>query len=142
LTRRDPNIEVVAMTVMVGFVERIEDMALANDAFRRVVYTAPHSQLVLMCLEPGEDIGVETHADIDQFFRIERGQGEIVLEGVSQPISAGSAVVVPAGTRHNLVNGSTTERLHLSTIYSPPAHRDGVVHRTKAEASADESDHT
>jgi mannose-6-phosphate isomerase-like protein (cupin superfamily) len=129
------------MPVTVGFVERIEDMTLANDAFRRVVHTAPHSQLVLMCLEPLEDIGFETHGDIDQFFRIERGQGEVVLDGVSHPISAGSAVVVPAGTRHNLVNTSTTERLHLSTIYSPPAHRDGVVHRSKADAAADQDDH-
>lgn len=129
------------MTVMVGFVDRIGALALENEDFRRVIYTAPHSQVVLMCLEPLEDIGVETHAHIDQFFRIERGAGKVVLQGESHPITAGDAVVVPAGTQHNVVNISATERLLLSTIYSPPAHKDGVIHRTKAEASVDEGDH-
>ena len=129
------------MTVMTGFVGRIEDLTLENDDFRRVIYTAPHSQVVVMCLQPREDIGLETHAHIDQFFRIEHGQGEVKIDGSAHSIGPGDAVVVPAGTEHNVTNTSMTEPLQLYTIYSPPAHKDGVTHRTKADAERDEEDH-
>jgi mannose-6-phosphate isomerase-like protein (cupin superfamily) len=104
------------MTVMTGFVGRIEDLTLENDDFRRVLYTAPHSQVVVMCLKPLEDIGVETHADIDQFFRIEHGHGEVKLNEAVHPIGPGDAVVVPAGTEHDVTNTSTTEPLQLHDL--------------------------
>jgi mannose-6-phosphate isomerase-like protein (cupin superfamily) len=129
------------MTVMVGFVDKIDDLTRRNDDFRRVIFTAPHSQLVVMCLGPLEEIGLETHDETDQFFRIEHGRGTVLLAGASHPIEPGDAVVVPAGTQHNVINTSTTERLRLYTIYSPPAHKDGVIHHTKAEALLDEEDH-
>ncbi len=120
---------------MKGYIENIEALAVANSDFRRVLYTAEHSQLVLMSLLPAEDIGAEVHT-LDQFFRVEQGSGEAEMEGVRSPIQAGSAVLVPAGTRHNIIN-SGTEPMKLYTIYSPPNHRDGVVHATKAAAEAD-----
>ena len=123
-----------------GFVGNIERLTRTNDFFRRVVSTAPHSQLVVMCLKPGEEIGVELHEHIDQFFRVEQGDGAVILSGLSHPISAGDAVVVPAGTQHNVINTSAERPLLLYTIYSPPAHRDGVIHATRAEAEADEAD--
>lgn len=126
---------------MVGFVTNIEADTLANDNFRKVVFTAPHSQLVLMSLLPGEDIGVETHGDVDQFFRVEKGSGKVVIAGVETPISDGFAIVIPEGTEHNVINTSQTETLRLYTIYSPAHHKDGVVHQTKAEAEADTTDH-
>ena len=129
------------MTVMVGFVDKIGDLSLRNEDFRRVIFTAPHSQVVVMSLEPLEDIGLETHETIDQFFRIERGRGTVLLAGETHPIEAGDAVVVPAGTEHNVINTSATERLQLTTIYSPPAHKDGVIHQTKAQALVDDGDH-
>jgi mannose-6-phosphate isomerase-like protein (cupin superfamily) len=120
---------------MKGYIQDIEALAIENSDFRRVLYTAKHSQLVLMALVPGEDIGAEVHT-LDQFFRIEQGSGEAELAGVPTPIHAGSAVLVPAGTRHNIIN-TGTEPMKLYTIYSPPNHRDGVVHRTKSAAEAD-----
>jgi mannose-6-phosphate isomerase-like protein (cupin superfamily) len=143
MTRRGPGIafEVAAMTVMTGFVDRIEELALKNDAFRHVIYTAPHSQVVLMCLEPSQEIGLETHGDIDQFFRIEQGSGKVIVAGEVHPVVRGDAVVVPAGTPHNVINTSATQRLRLSTIYSPPAHKDGVIHASKVDALRDEVDH-
>lgn len=120
---------------MKGFVRDIEGIAIGNEAFRRVLYTAKHCQLVVMALKPGEEIGAEVHK-LDQFFRIESGAGEAVLEGVTTPIEAGFAVIVPAGTRHNIVN-TGTRALKLYTLYAPPNHRDGVVHLTRAEAEAD-----
>jgi mannose-6-phosphate isomerase-like protein (cupin superfamily) len=122
---------------MKGYVTNIEKDSLDNNDFRRVLYTAKHSQLVLMSLRPKEDIGEETH-NLDQFIRVEAGRGVSILDGVRHQISDGSAVVIPAGTRHNIVNESDTEELKLYTLYSPPEHRDGVVHRTKAEATAHE----
>ena len=122
---------------MRGYISNIEQDTINNDSFRKVLYTAKHSQLVLMSLQPGEDIGSETH-DLDQFFRIEAGSGQAVLNGAEGPVSDGSAVVVPAGTEHNIINTSTTEALKLYTIYSPPEHRDGVEYKTKAEAEAAE----
>lgn len=121
---------------MKGFVQDIEALAVRNDDFRRVLYTARHCQLVVMSLKPREEIGAEVH-DLDQFFRVEEGTGEVLLDGVRSPIKAGFAVVVPAGANHNIVNTGTVP-LKLYTIYSPPEHRDGVVHRTRDDAEADD----
>jgi mannose-6-phosphate isomerase-like protein (cupin superfamily) len=124
-----------------GYVGDIEKLTLANKNFRKVLFTASHSQLVVMSLKPAEDIGVEVHKKVDQFFRIEEGEGKVVMNGKAQKFAAGSAIVVPAGTEHNLINTSATKPLKLYTIYSPPNHRDGTVHKTKADAMADEKDH-
>ena len=121
---------------MKGFVDNIEELTLANNNFRKVLYTAKFSQLVLMSLAPKEEIGEEVHEG-DQFFRCEKGEGKVVIDGVEQPVKDGSAVVIPAGAKHNVVNTSESQPLKLYTIYSPPHHRDGVVHVTKAEAMAD-----
>jgi mannose-6-phosphate isomerase-like protein (cupin superfamily) len=120
---------------MKGFVKDIEGLAVQNEEFRRVLYTAQHCQLVVMALKPGEEIGAEVHK-LDQFFRIEEGSGDAVLDSVRTPICAGFAVVVPAGMNHNIINTGTAP-LKLYTLYSPPNHRDGVVHHTRAEAEAD-----
>jgi len=119
-----------------GFVQDIETLATQNDKFRQVLYTAKHCQLVLMALSPKEDIGAEVH-QLDQFFRVEEGHGEVVLNNVRTPIGAGFVVVVPAGARHNIINTGTVP-MKLYTLYSPPNHRDGVVHATRAEAMADD----
>ena len=121
--------------VVKGFVQDIEALAVKNDDFRRVLYTARHCQLVVMALKPKEEIGAELHK-LDQFFRVEEGTGEAVLDGVRAAIRAGFAVVVPAGTNHNFINTGTVP-LKLYTLYSPPNHRDGVVHHTRAEAEKD-----
>jgi mannose-6-phosphate isomerase-like protein (cupin superfamily) len=120
---------------MKGFVQDIEGLAVKNDDFRRVVYTAGHCQLVVMSLKPKEDIGLEVHG-LDQFFRVEEGTGEAVLDGIRTVIRAGVAVVVPAGTNHNIINIGSVP-LKLYTLYAPPNHRDGVVHHTRADAEAD-----
>ncbi len=122
---------------MKGFVENIEELAVNNPDFRRVLYTARNSQLVVMSLRPSEDIGEEVH-QLDQFLRVEKGQGKAVLDGVEHAISDGFAIVVPAGTRHNIINTSPDKELKLYTLYSPPNHRDDVVHATKEQAEADE----
>lgn len=114
----------------------IEKLTLANDKFRKVIYTAKYSQLVLMSLLPGEEIGEEVHNTLDQFFRFEKGKGKVVIEGVESDISDGSAVVIPAGTKHNIINTSQIDSLKLYTIYSPPNHADGVEFETKEEAEA------
>lgn len=121
---------------MRGYEGDIEKLTLENNNFRKVLYTAKFSQLVLMSLNPSEEIGEEIH-DVDQFFRFEKGQGKAILEGVSQDVKDGDTVIVPAGTKHNIINTSTNEALKLYTLYSPPHHRDGVVHATKTEAEAD-----
>jgi mannose-6-phosphate isomerase-like protein (cupin superfamily) len=123
---------------MKGFIQDIEKLAIANADFRRVLYTAKHCQLVLMALKPGEEIGAEVH-QLDQFFRVEQGRGAAILDGVRTEISPGFAIVVPAGTRHNIVNSGDAP-LSLYTVYSPPNHRDGVVHHTRADAEADEEE--
>ena len=122
---------------MKGFVADIEALTEGNTDFRRVVYTGKHLQLVLMALKPGEEIGEEVHEDHDQFFRIESGVGEVLIDGVRTPIKDDDAVIVPAGARHNVINTGDGP-LTLYTLYGPPDHRDGVVHRTKAEADASE----
>ena len=128
---------------MNGWMGAVEALALSNTYFRQVLFTGEHSQLVVMCLQPGEAIGEEVHPDVDQFFRIERGEARFVFDD-EEPrlVHAGEAVVVVAKTRHNVVNASTTEQLKLYTIYSPPNHPDGTVHKTKAEADAAEAAHT
>lgn len=120
---------------MKGFLKDIEDISVTNDAFRRVLYTAKHCQLVVMSLAPGEDIGAEVHT-LDQFFRVEAGTGEAVLDGVTTAIRTGFAVIVPAGAKHNIINTGNAP-LKLYTLYAPPNHRDGVVHQTRKDAEAD-----
>lgn len=120
---------------MKGFVQDIEGLASRNVEFRRVLYTAKNCQLVLMALKAQEEIGTEVH-HLDQFFRVEQGTGEAVLDGVRTQIGAGFAVLVPAGTTHNIVN-TGVEPLKLYTLYAPPNHRDGVTHHTRADAEAD-----
>lgn len=121
-----------------GFVANIERETVENTYFRRVLYTGKYSQLVLMCLKPGEEIGEEVHDDVDQFFRFEKGEGVVVIDGVSHAVKDGSAVIVPNGANHNVLNTSKTTDLKLYTIYSPPEHRDGVIHKTREEAMAQE----
>jgi len=120
---------------MTAYVQDIEAIAIQSSNFREVLYTAKFCQLVVMSLKPGEDIGEEVHR-LDQFFRVEQGSGLAVLDGVKTPIAAGFAVLVPAGTRHNIVN-TGKEALKLYTLYAPPNHRDGVIHATRADADAD-----
>ena len=119
---------------MSGFVTNIERATLKNDDFRRVLFTGPALQLVLMTLRPGEEIGEETHADHDQFIRVEQGTGRVVLDGEGQTLQDGSAVVIPAGVRHNVINTSGDAPLKLYTLYSPPEHAPDAVHHTRAEA--------
>jgi mannose-6-phosphate isomerase-like protein (cupin superfamily) len=121
--------------VMKGFVQDIEGLAVKNNDFRQVLYTAKNCQLVVMALKPKEEIGAEVHK-LDQFFRVEEGTGEAVLDGVRTAIRAGFAVLVPAGANHNIINTGTVP-LKLYTLYAPPNHRDGIVHHTRADAEAD-----
>ena len=121
---------------MKGFVKDIESIAVKNNDFRRVIYTAKYSQLVVMSLAPSEEIGEEIHK-LDQFFRVEEGSGEAVLEGVRTPIASGFAIIVPAGTNHNIINTGRVS-MKLYTLYSPPNHRDGVVHHTRNDAEQDD----
>lgn len=118
---------------MKGFIGDIEQQTSANEDFRRVIYTGPHMQLVLMALEPGEEIGSEVHEDTDQFFRVEAGAGVVVIDGRESPIEEDTAIVVPAGARHNIRN-TGREPLRIYTLYAPPEHADGTVHRTRADA--------
>jgi len=120
---------------MPGFTINIEQATLENTDFRRVLYTAPHSQLVVMCLKPGEEIGEEVHK-LDQFIRLETGQAEAILDGTTHRLAANNAIIIPHGTRHNIIN-TGSEDVKLYSIYSPPEHRDGVVHQTKADALKD-----
>jgi len=125
---------------MIAYVGHMEKQTLENTCFRRVLFTGKHTQLVVMCLGPGEEIGDEVHQDVDQFFRIERGDAAFVFnEGQEHLVRDGDVVVVPAGTYHNVINRSKTEALKLSTLYSPPNHPDGTVQKTKAEAEAAEA---
>jgi mannose-6-phosphate isomerase-like protein (cupin superfamily) len=126
--------------LMKGFISNIEKDTLENENFRKVVYTGKHSQLVLMSLAPSEEIGMEVHNDNDQFFRFEKGQGKVIIDGNEYEVKDGTAVVVPAGAQHNVINVSATDRLSLYTIYSPAHHQDGIVRATKAEAESNEAD--
>lgn len=125
---------------MKGFITNIEKATLENIFFRNVLYTDTNVQLVVMSLQPGEDIGLEVHT-LDQFIRCEGGEGKAVLDGVEHTIQDGFAIVVPAGTAHNIINTSQTEALKLYTVYAPPNHKDGTIHKTKADALADEEEH-
>lgn len=124
---------------MKGYITNIEKATKENENFRKVLYTAKNSQLVLMTLKAGEEIGEEVH-ELDQFIRIEQGEGMAVLDGVEHKIGDGFAIVIPAGCRHNVINDSDAE-MKLYTIYSPPEHKDEVVHRVKADAMADKEDY-
>lgn len=126
---------------MPGYHTDIEKKSLENEYFREVLFTGPFSQLVVMALKPGEDIGQETHDDVDQFIRVEAGQGKAILDGKEFELADGSAVVIPAGTEHNILNTSSSEALKLYSIYTPPEHPDGTIHKTKAEAEAYEREH-
>lgn len=125
---------------MQGYKENIEKLTLDNNNFRHVLYSSKHSQLVLMSLQPNEDIGMEVHQDNDQFFRFETGTGKVVIDGNEYEVGDGDAVVVPAGAQHNVINLSESEPLKLYTIYSPAHHKDGIVRPTKAEAEANEAE--
>lgn len=124
---------------MKGYILNIEKASRENEYFRKVLYTAKNSQLVVMSLKPGEEIGAEVH-HLDQFIRCEAGHGKAILDGVEYEIGDGFAVVVPSGTNHNIVNTST-QAMKLYTVYSPPNHLDGIIHKTKAEAEANEGEH-
>ena len=126
---------------MAGYVGNIEEKTLNNDYFREVVFTGKYFQLVVMSLKPGEEIGSEVHKNVDQFFRVEKGRGKVVINGEENLFTNGVAIVVPAGSEHNVINISTSNDLKLYTIYSPPQHKDGIIHKTKGNAMADETDH-
>jgi mannose-6-phosphate isomerase-like protein (cupin superfamily) len=125
---------------MSGYVANIEAKAIENENFREVLFTAERIQLVLMALQAGEEIGSETHSDVDQLIRVEAGRGKAVLDGEEIDLTDGSAVVIPAGTEHNILNSSDSEPLKLYTIYSPPQHPDQTIHKDKAAATAHETE--
>ena len=122
---------------MIGFKTNLETDTVNNTKFRAVIYTGKHSQLVLMCLLPGEDIGMEVHKDNDQFFRFEEGRGTCLIDGNTYEVTAGDAVIIPAGATHNIINSSKSESLKMYTVYSPAHHKDGITRKTKAEATKD-----
>lgn len=127
---------------MTGFVGDIEKLTEKNKYFRQVLFTGKYAQLVVMSLQPGEEIGNEVHNTVDQFFRIEEGEAKFVFSGKEEHVvKSGDAVIVPAGTFHNVINISAKEPLKLYTVYSPPNHPDGTIHKTKAEAEAAEAAH-
>lgn len=126
---------------MTGFVDSIEKLTLGNNNFRQVVYTGQHAQLVVMSLLPNEEIGMEVHAVTDQFLRIETGEGKVIMNGEEKPVKDGDAIFVPAGTEHNVINTSAKNHLKLYTLYSPPHHKDGIIHKTKKDAQIDQTDH-
>jgi mannose-6-phosphate isomerase-like protein (cupin superfamily) len=119
---------------MSGYSIQLEQATLANNNFRKVLYTAPHSQLVLMCLQPMEEIGLETHAEHDQFIRVEAGEGKAIIGDEEFLLTDGIAIVIPAGSAHNVINTSPTDLMKLYTVYTPPEHKDGTIQVTKADA--------
>ena len=125
---------------MKGYHDNIEKLTSENNNFRKVLYTSKYSQLVLMSLKPKEEIGMETHPDNDQFFRFEKGQGKCIIDGNEYEVKDGTAIIVPAGAEHNVINVSDSEELKMYTIYSPAHHRDGVLHETKEKAMADDEE--
>ncbi len=126
---------------MIGYVVNIEEKTLQNENFREVLYTAQHSQLVLMSLLPNEEIGMEVHEIVDQFIRVEQGEAKAILNGEEHMLTEGSALVVPAGTKHNIINTSSDKKVKLYTIYSPAHHKDETIHKTKQDALTDKEDH-
>lgn len=125
---------------MKGYKDKIEKLTLENNNFRKVLYTGKHSQLVLMSLRQNEEIGMEVHEENDQFFRFEKGNGKVIIDGNEYDVEDGDAVIVPSGAQHNVVNTSDSEELKLYTIYSPAHHKDGIVRATKEEAEANEAE--
>jgi mannose-6-phosphate isomerase-like protein (cupin superfamily) len=126
---------------MAGYSVNLEQKTLEGNNFREVLYTTPRSQLVIMTVQPGDEIGLEKHEDHDQFIRVEAGRGVAILDGERHALEDGFAVVIPAGTEHNVINTSDSEPLRLYTLYTPPEHPDGIVHATKAEADEYERQH-
>jgi mannose-6-phosphate isomerase-like protein (cupin superfamily) len=126
---------------MTGYVGKIEEKAVKNKYFREVVFTGKNCQLVVMSLRPGEEIGSEVHKNVDQFFRVEEGRGKVIIDGDETLVINGAGIVIPAGSEHNVINLSSKSDLKLYTIYSPPQHKDGIIHKTKKDAMADETDH-
>ena len=126
---------------MTGYIDNIEEKTINNDYFREVVFTGKYCQLVVMCLKPGEEIGSEVHKNVDQFFRVEEGRGKVIIDGEENLVINGAGIIVPAGSEHNVINISTSNDLKLYTIYSPPQHKDGIIHKTKKDAMTDEADH-
>ncbi len=126
---------------MTGFVGNIEEKTRKNEFFRQVLFTSQHTQLVVMSIVPRGEIGTEVHAVTDQFLRIESGVGKLIMDGQEHEVRDGDAFVVPAGTEHNVINISDTQPLKLYTLYSPPHHVDGTIHKTKEDADSDTSDH-
>jgi len=127
---------------MTGYVGKIEEITEKNTNFRQVLFTGKYCQLVVMSLKPKEEIGMEVHPTVDQFFRIEKGEAKVIIDGEEHSVGDGDAIVVPAGSQHNVINISETEDLKLYTVYSPPNHPEGTVHKTKEEAmAAEEAEH-
>lgn len=126
---------------MTGFLLNIEERTLKNENFREVLFTGQHAQLVVMSLKVGEDIGTEVHEIVDQFIRVEAGDGKVVIDGEEKLITHGDAIVIPAGAKHNVINTSSENPMKLYTVYSPPHHKDGTVHATKQAAETDKEDH-
>ncbi|MEW6028159.1 MAG: cupin domain-containing protein [Chloroflexota bacterium] len=125
---------------MAGYVLDIEKRTEENDYFRQVLFTGPLSQLVIMSLQPGEEIGLETHMETDQFIRVEEGIGKAILDGQEYKLEGGSAVIIPAWTEYNVINTSSEKVLKLYTLYTPPEHPDGAIHKTKTDAEAYENE--
>ncbi len=123
-----------------GYKENIEILTVENNNFRKVLYTGEHLQLVLMSLKPGEEIGLETHTENDQFFRFEKGQGKVLINETEYSVGDGDTVIVPSGAQHNVINISEVEDLKMYTIYTPAHHKDGIVRATKQEAEANEAE--
>ncbi|OGV88613.1 cupin [Microgenomates group bacterium RBG_19FT_COMBO_39_10] len=123
---------------MKGYVGKIEELTEKNSNFRQVLFTGKYCQLVVMSLKPKEEIGMEVHNQLDQFFRIEEGQAKVIIDGEEHLVGDGDAIIVPGGSQHNVINNSETEDLKLYTIYSPPNHPEGTIHQTKEEAMAAE----
>jgi mannose-6-phosphate isomerase-like protein (cupin superfamily) len=137
------NTYIISLTTIYmkkGFVANIEKEALNNENFRKVLYTSKNGQVVVMSLLPNEEIGMEVHEISDQFFRVESGEGEVIIDGEEAVISDGIAIVVPAGSEHNVINTSSDKPLKLYTIYMPPHHKDGIIHKTKTDAENDTTD--
>lgn len=126
---------------MMGYKANIENLTTDNSKFRKVLYTGKHTQLVLMAIQPNEEIGLETHHENDQFFRFESGKGKVIIDGTEYEVADGDAVIVPAGSAHNVVNVSPTEILKLYTLYSPPHHKDQIVRETKVEAEKNDEEY-
>lgn len=126
---------------MLSYLVNIENATLKNEYFREVLYTSQHTQLVVMTIQPKDDIGVEIHDGVDQFIRIEEGEGKAIIDGKENALIDGSAIIIPAGVKHNIINTSSERKLKIYTLYSPPHHKDKTIHKSKSDALADTKDH-